>query len=105
MSAVNDAGGPRVARGTVFGMELVPGQRVKLVPGVERPENEHGEVDEGIVIGSTAYDDVMVSFEGASVSFYDPEDLIPFGEPEVLPPLPDGGDGTFGPPASYEGGF
>lgn len=39
------------------------------------------------------------------MSFYDPEDLIPFGEPEVLPPLPDGGDGTFGPPASNEGGF
>lgn len=86
-------------------MELVPGQRVKLAPGVERPENEHGEVDEGIVLGSTAYGDVMVSFEGASVSFYDPEDLIPFGEPEVLPPLPDGPHGNWGDGIENMGSF
>ena len=57
-------------------MHLAPGQRVKLVAGVGRPENQHGEIDVGVVVAITAVGDVSVYLSGAGTFLYEPSDLL-----------------------------
>ena len=77
---------------------LHPGTAVRLASGVERPENEHGEVDEGVVDGQTPFGDVLVSLPGVGGELFHPTELIPLGEPDpdVSPRFSEsGGSGSF----------
>ena len=58
-------------------MDFIRGQRVRLASGVERPESEHGEVDEGVVDGRTPFGDVLVSLPGIGGELFHPAELIP----------------------------
>lgn len=84
-------------------MEYIRGQRVRLAPGVEPPENKHGKVYEGVVDGQTPYGDIAVYFVGVGGQFFHPDELIPIGEPDPDAPPPFSGPG--GPFPDDGGGF